>query len=405
MTAAGEMGAGELGGAELGGAKMRGGEMSGGGATGEAVGGAGRGVSGGVTGGTLRGGTGADLRAGALERRYRRLLLAYPRAYRRRHGAEILTTLMDAAGPGRDRPAGREVRNLLAGGLRQRFRLPVGRTMIAVAVLSALVVGALGSAAGSALGWATAPALPTDSTLGRVVGVALGQPAHQDIEGDGQLFGLRQRAMMGMVVPVGWSADEARARLAAEGWRVGPIQTRETTVHYADDGTTLPADTLTFVAVRDGTEIMVTGVMERRYSPQVMVMVQQTEPWSVLPLTLAGLIAGLLAGWLLAARIGYRVRRLSAWRQMPPVTAATVAAAALGLSALTTFRAVGAMVTDAAGTDPLSPDRFGSFPAFSAYYFDSSVDPVALTGFGALALLLVLAYAVPAETEPARIRG
>ena len=332
--------------------------------------------------------------AGALERRYRRLLRVYPRSYRRRHGTEILTTHMDAAAPGRDRPTGREVRNLLAGGLRQWFRLPVGRTMVAVAVLSALVLGALGSAVGSALGWATAPAAPTDAALGTVAAAAVGGPARWDVQRDSQVFGLRTRALVSLAVPADWTVDAARSRLAAEGWRVGPIETRVTTVYYGD-GTTLPADSLRFVAERDGTEILVSGTMERRYSPHGMVMAQATEPWPVLPLTLAGLIAGLLTGWLLAARVGYRVRRLSPGLQMPPVVAATVAAVALGISALVTYQAVGAMVVDAAGTDTMSPDGFGSFPTFAVYHFDAPLDPVPITGLGALVLLLVLAYTLP----------
>lgn len=56
----------------------------------------------------------------ALERRYRRLLLAYPAAYRRERGAEILDTLLESAAPGQRRPGAREVAALLLGGLRVR---------------------------------------------------------------------------------------------------------------------------------------------------------------------------------------------------------------------------------------------------------------------------------------------
>jgi len=349
-------------------------------------------------GSTGRDGTGIG-GAAALERRYRRLLLAYPRSYRRRHGTEVLTTLMDAATPGRDRPTGREIRNLLAGGLRQRFRLPVGRPMIAVAALSALVLGALGSAVGSALGWATAAAPPTDAALGTVATVAVGQPARWNVQRDNQIFGLQPRAIVSLAVPTDWTAEAARSRLAAQGWRVGPIETRVTTVSY-DDGTTLPADDVMFVAERNGTEILVSGVMERRYSPHAMVMAHGTEPWPVLPLTLAGLIAGLLAGWLLAARVGYRVRRLSPWMQMPPLIAASVAGLALGLSGLLTFRAVGEMVVKAIGPKPTSPDRFESGTAFAVYHVDSPLDPILLTGLGTLVLLLLLTYAMPANPQP-----
>lgn len=55
-----------------------------------------------------------------LETLYRRLLVAYPAAYRSDHEAEILTTLADAAEPGRRLPSLREACGLLVGGLRTR---------------------------------------------------------------------------------------------------------------------------------------------------------------------------------------------------------------------------------------------------------------------------------------------
>jgi hypothetical protein len=58
-----------------------------------------------------------------LESMYRRLLLTYPREYRREHEEEILATLVEAAEPGRHRPSLRETRGLLAGGLRTRAML------------------------------------------------------------------------------------------------------------------------------------------------------------------------------------------------------------------------------------------------------------------------------------------
>ena len=55
-----------------------------------------------------------------LQRRYRRLLLAYPRAYRRRRGDELLGTLMELSRPGQRWPAPRQARALLVAGLRVR---------------------------------------------------------------------------------------------------------------------------------------------------------------------------------------------------------------------------------------------------------------------------------------------
>ncbi|MDP9848408.1 hypothetical protein [Streptosporangium lutulentum] len=55
-----------------------------------------------------------------LERRYRRLLLAYPRGYRSAHGDEILDLLLDTAEPGSSLPSLKETAGLFAGGLRAR---------------------------------------------------------------------------------------------------------------------------------------------------------------------------------------------------------------------------------------------------------------------------------------------
>ncbi|MGW4502687.1 hypothetical protein ACWENR_29290 [Micromonospora sp. NPDC004336] len=57
-----------------------------------------------------------------LERRYLRLLLAYPAEYRRARGAEIVGTYLDLAEPGRRWPSPADAADLLRGGLRQRLR-------------------------------------------------------------------------------------------------------------------------------------------------------------------------------------------------------------------------------------------------------------------------------------------
>lgn len=58
--------------------------------------------------------------SGRLRRRYERLLVTYPSAYRRAHGEEMIGTLLDAAQPNQQLPAPREVASLLLGGLRTR---------------------------------------------------------------------------------------------------------------------------------------------------------------------------------------------------------------------------------------------------------------------------------------------
>src|SRR6184192_4183478 len=85
-------------------------------------------------------------RRSRLSRRYRRWLLAYPRAFRRERGPEVLGTLLDLS-EGRDRPARRQVTSLLYRGLVTRFAL--GRRTVLVAVLAALLVGVSGISLGA----------------------------------------------------------------------------------------------------------------------------------------------------------------------------------------------------------------------------------------------------------------
>ncbi len=58
--------------------------------------------------------------SGRLRRRYERLLFTYPSAYRRAHGEEMVSTLLEAARPDQQLPAPREATSLLRGGPRTR---------------------------------------------------------------------------------------------------------------------------------------------------------------------------------------------------------------------------------------------------------------------------------------------
>ena len=64
----------------------------------------------------------------SLERRYRLLLRAYPAAYRRRRGDELLATLLEAAAPGQHYPTLCETLGLLGGGLSARAGVAGGCT-------------------------------------------------------------------------------------------------------------------------------------------------------------------------------------------------------------------------------------------------------------------------------------
>jgi hypothetical protein len=58
----------------------------------------------------------------ALERRYRTLLRAYPKVYRRQHSEELVSTLMSASDPQARRPPLKETFALIAGGFAARAR-------------------------------------------------------------------------------------------------------------------------------------------------------------------------------------------------------------------------------------------------------------------------------------------
>ncbi|WP_067180322.1 hypothetical protein [Microtetraspora niveoalba] len=57
----------------------------------------------------------------ALERRYRMLLIAYPRTYRAAHGDELIDVLLASARPTQSVPAVREALGLVLGGVRSRI--------------------------------------------------------------------------------------------------------------------------------------------------------------------------------------------------------------------------------------------------------------------------------------------
>jgi hypothetical protein len=65
-----------------------------------------------------------------LERRYRRLLACYPRAFRREHEQEILAVLMAGADEGQQRPRLGEAANLIKHALWMRLGLSRGGIMI-----------------------------------------------------------------------------------------------------------------------------------------------------------------------------------------------------------------------------------------------------------------------------------
>jgi len=249
-----------------------------------------------------------------LERRYRRLLLAYPGSYRRRHGDEITTTLLELAEAGGGRPPRRQAWQLLAGGLRQRFRLPARRPLAWLgAVLAAVTLAAFGAAAGSWLASATQAGLPGDDSNLALVTLVAGRDGERAVTRSPSPWAGRD-AFATARAGADWTAEPARQRLQALGWHTEPGTV--TTIRPLPDDSplrdalgpvSLPTTTYRFLAERDGLTIQVFGSV-REGSADVSVDVWPTATPLRWPLVIAGLLAGALAGWLVAAALAYRLR-------------------------------------------------------------------------------------------------
>ncbi|WP_163510537.1 hypothetical protein [Fodinicola acaciae] len=254
--------------------------------------------------------------AAGLDRRYRLLLHAYPRAYRRDRGEEILDTLLAAAPPSRRFPAMRETFNLLRGGMRCRLGRPRSRMIVVVAALAVIVGAFLGASAASWLGWQTARALPDSAQtagISRLIGDAPTNLTRHDelfyypyTGPDTPLFGEDDYnageiswGYQVNVTPANFPAiaAAARDRLAAAGWQVsGVIPQQEGTMPEAR-----------FLASKDGLTLTY-SVQPDTTPPGPQVSLERAEPWPVWPLTALGILLGGLAGWLFAGWVSRRTQ-------------------------------------------------------------------------------------------------
>lgn len=71
-----------------------------------------------------------------LEQRYRRLLRLYPREFRARRTDEMIGVLMASAADGQNRPARRDVSDIVRGSLRERLRGPRGGWLFALSAFA-----------------------------------------------------------------------------------------------------------------------------------------------------------------------------------------------------------------------------------------------------------------------------
>lgn len=267
-----------------------------------------------------------------LSRRYRRLLLAYPRWHRRRHGADMLTTMLDAAaddGGGRAATV-RDAATLVLDGLRCRLRVRGAAARLLAAALAVVGAGVVAAAAGwcvwqvSAAPWPSvddavalaAPVVPPeppvsvsrrDTPFGpwlterdSVLLALLGSPEQR-------AGGVRLSYLRPPVVDRAARFDLVSDRLRADGWRTSSANGW-------------------LVADRDGLRVAVTFAGFDERADEMIVAVRPTPPRSAQVLAGTGAALGALLGWVAAAAAIARCRHGQPSRRIGAAALATAGA-------------------------------------------------------------------------------
>jgi hypothetical protein len=263
---------------------------------------------------------------GLLARRYHRLLFAYPRAYRRSRGEELLGALLDAAPPGRTRPTAREAINLIRHGLRARLGRPASHTVVAWAVLTVVISGVFSAAFATRAAWETARPLPRTAEARAMLAeilpgqeftgvqdapamfVIYGQPlswnaARDLLFGDGGEYA--QSGIAGGVdaptLPRQETVELVQQNLRAHGWTVYSVMVRDM---YTCNAPCDPDGQYTTIVARRGDTVFKMEVYppEISISPPINAGFGRSTPFAVYPFGLIGgvlgaVVAFLIFGW------------------------------------------------------------------------------------------------------------
>ena len=209
--------------------------------------------------------------------------------------------MADVAGPAG--PTRFDRWQLVLDGLRERFRLPPGRPVaVLAAVLAMLSGGAIGAAAGSWAGMWTYPKMPDLVPLAHQ---AIGADATLDPDPTQLRLWATAMARIAPGVDATEAAGRARERLTAAGWHTSAVE-----VSGGTDG--IHFRRAAFTGEKSGIYLEVTAY----YSDDRLLDIggASLRPPTYVPLVLGGLALGLLAGWLSAAALAYRIAAARARR-------------------------------------------------------------------------------------------
>ncbi|GIJ34200.1 hypothetical protein [Micromonospora sediminimaris] len=341
-----------------------------------------------------------------LERGYRRLLLSYPRRHRRRHGTEVVTTLLEMAEPGQRRPRAGEALHLIVSGLRLRFRLPAGRPFMAIAaLLAALVMGGFGAAAGSWLGAQTFADLPDADSSTRLMQLAggLGESSQYRVKTNWHAH----RSNVTDAVAASWNGEQVRQRFADAGWSVSestPLSGRRVTVN--PDGTTTET---TLRGTRFDAESGGLLIQVRAYiaddGGSVSIDATPTRTTAFLPLVAIGVAVGLVVGWLVAAAVAYQMATAPLGRRMTAGGLWRTSLLALALPTLALYgNAVRIVRTDGGVDDGGLLTVHSAFTPGEYYYpFGPSWLILGLTIAGLAVAVATLLVARPGKQPPQQV--
>jgi hypothetical protein len=267
-----------------------------------------------------------------LARRYRRLLLAYPGWYRRLHGCDQLTMMLDAAAAGR---AARPF-TLVLDGIRCRLRVPGALAAMLAMVMSLAGAGVLAGAMSWA-GWHATSGPLTIKQAAELAAPALLAEQPGSVESWGGALGGIEFSYKLPATAQGRAAETAamRDRLAAAGWRA----------QASADGAALGAR-------RGAIDVLVLhhGCAVPASCDHMTILVRPILSGPVQPLGYVGAVLGALVGWLVTAAAFGRARR-QPWSRR----ATAVALAVLGVLFAAPTCAVNLLVlsrADLGGTPP-----------------------------------------------------